>query len=119
MTSCETFDKIVVLSLRDLQLTEVFKYLGRCANLQILFVSGNQIGRDDFTKHLHHVKSVKKLDLSANSLDSLPKEPALFAKMVSLQFLCLDKNNIASVSRIRGLKGAPNLRYLSLQGNPI
>ena len=43
MTSCQSFETILVVSLRDLMLTQVFKYLTRCSNLQILFVSGNRI----------------------------------------------------------------------------
>ena len=43
MTSCASFEAILVLSLRDLQLTTAFKYLTKCVNLQILFLSGNKI----------------------------------------------------------------------------
>ena len=47
MTSCPTFESILVLSLRDLQLNTVFRNLTRCTNIQILFLSGNKIEPND------------------------------------------------------------------------
>ena len=119
MTSCSSFENIKVLSLRDLQLTTVFAYISKCVNLQILFLSGNRISTVDIKKHMCKLKSVRKLDLSLNNLVDLPHEPSYFEKMESLEFLVLNDNNISSAENLVGLRGAPNLHYLSLTDNPI
>lgn len=119
MTSCDSFDKIVVLSLRDLQLTTVFKHLTRCVNVQILYLSGNRIEDTDIGKNMYKLASVKKLDLAANGLAELPRDKEFFAKMVSLEFLSLESNDFSTVQSIKALRGSPNLHYLSLVGNPI
>ena len=76
MTSCASFDSILVLSLRELQLNTVFKYIAtKCVNLQILFLSGNNIQLADIQKHMYKLQNVRKLDLSMNMLTELPKEP--------------------------------------------
>lgn len=84
MTSCDSFDSILVLSLRELMLTKVFKHLVRCTNLQILFLAGNRIQPSDILSHMHKLKTVQKLDLSNNEVYDLPTEPAFFASMKAL-----------------------------------
>ena len=68
---------------------------------------------------MHKLKTVRKLDLSYNELDRMPRDQDYFAKMESLEFLVLSQNNIATVEAISSLKSAPNLKYLALEDNPI
>ena len=81
MTSCPDYQSILVLSLRDLQLTVVFKHLTRLVNLQILFLSGNKIMNSDIERYLHKLRSLRKLDLSQNELTCLPREGGYFSRM--------------------------------------
>ena len=54
MTSCKKYEQIRVLSLRDLQLTSVFKHIWhRCHNLQLLFLGGNNITSKDIGGFMH------------------------------------------------------------------
>ena len=92
MTSCQSFDSILVLSLRDLQLNTVFRYLTKCTNLKILFLSGNFIQMLDIEKHMHKLKTVRKLDLSFNELTELPSDPRSFSHMECLEFFALGGN---------------------------
>lgn len=119
MTSCDSFESILVLSLRDLQLHTVFKYIAHCNNLQILFLSGNSIQMLDIEKHMKKLHSVRKLDLSRNELSELPREPNYFRQMQSLEFLVLESNQFLKIDVLRGLKGAKNLKYLNLDNNPL
>ena len=72
MTQCPTYESILVLSLRELNLTSVFKYLTRCTNLQVLFLSRNKLQSQDISKHMCKLSTVRKLDLSGNNLSELP-----------------------------------------------
>ena len=119
MTSCPDYQSILVLSLRDLQLTSVFKHLTRLVNLQILFLSGNRIMNSDIERYLNRLKSLRKLDLSQNALTCLPREDGYFSRMSQLEFLVFSDNQVEYVEQIKGLSEAPALTYLSLEGNPI
>ena len=75
MTSCTQYDQIRVLSLRDLQLTAVFKHIWRrCENLQLLFLGGNHITSRDITENMHKMPQLVKIDLSSNNLKYFPKD---------------------------------------------
>ena len=68
---------------------------------------------------MHKLKTLRKLDLSYNELHDLPSEPAFFGQMKALEFLALDGNAIQAPHAITGLRHAKQLKYLSLQDNPI
>ena len=119
MTSCESFESILVLSLRDLQLHTVFKHVAKCSNLQILFLSGNSIQTLDLERNMKKLQSVRKLDLSQNNLSELPQDPNYFKRMQGLEFLALESNKFLQIDKLRGLRGASNLKYLTLEHNPI
>ena len=73
----------------------------------------------DIEKDMHKLKTVRKLDLSFNELTELPRDPKFFSNMEDLEFLALGGNQIPTIDKLRGLKGAKKLRYLDLVDNPI
>lgn len=68
---------------------------------------------------MYKLPKLRKLDLSNNELHGLPIEPAFFGHMPALEFFTLDNNAILTTEAISGLAYAKNLKYLSIQNNPI
>ena len=93
-------------------------HLTRCANLKILFLSGNRIQWKDL-QNLNKLKTLVKLDLTGNDLQQMPGTEGYYGDMKDLEMLVLDKNRIQRFKQIEGLTKLPSLKHLSLEGNPV
>lgn len=117
LTECETLSDIRVISLRNQQLTGCIKTLSRCENLTIAYLQGNFLQEKDLM-YLQGLTSLKKIDLSDNSITNLP--PAkVFAGLSQLKFLYLHNNNISNWSDIQSLVALPQIMHLTLFSNPV
>lgn len=68
--------------------------------------------------YLQGLTSLKKIDLSDNSITNLP--PAkVFAGLSQLKFLYLHNNNISNWSDIQSLVSLPQIMHLTLFSNPV
>jgi Leucine-rich repeat (LRR) protein len=105
LTECDSLQEIRVISLRNQQLTGCLKTLAKCENLTIAYLQGNFIQEKDLM-HLQSFSNLKKIDLSDNSITSLP--PAkVFTGLSQLKFLYLHNNNISNWSDLQALVGIP------------
>ena len=68
LTDCDNLEEIRVISLRNKQLTSCLKYLHRCENLVIAYLSHNIINLKDLS-YLQSFQNLKKIDLSHNSIE--------------------------------------------------
>lgn len=94
LTECDKLSEIRVISLRDQHLTGCLKTISRCENLTIAYLQGNFLQERDLM-YLQSFSQLKKLDLSDNSITTLP--PAkVFAGLTQLKFLYLHSNNISN-----------------------
>ena len=84
-----------------------------------MFLDHNRVAAQDIRSHMYKLKTLKKLDLSHNEVHDFPSEPAFFGQMKALEFLALDGNAVQVPNAIIGLRHAKQLKYLSLQDNPI
>jgi len=75
LTECESLTEIRVISLRNQGLTGCIKTLSRCENLTIAYLQGNFLQEKDLM-YLQGLTSLKKLDLSDNSITNLPPAKA-------------------------------------------
>lgn len=117
LTECETLQEIRVISLRNQQLTGCLKTLSKCENLTIAYLQGNFLQEKDLM-FLQSFGNLKKIDLSDNSITSLP--PAkVFAGLTQLKFLYLHNNNISNWSDIQSLTSLPTIMHLTLFSNPV
>ena len=66
---------------------------------------------------LPEIGTLEELDLQDNQLESLPKD--CFKNFPKLTVLRLSHNKIKSIADLQGLKGCPQLRILTLDGNPV
>ena len=81
------FEKLTVISIENQGVERLFEFLKPCKRLQALFVTGNKIITRDL-KYLHHIKSLRKLDLSHNGIHFLP-EREMMTDLIKLEFLFL------------------------------
>lgn len=101
MSDCNSLDEIEVLSFKHVEdgrpenekKKNVLKVVSRCMNIQIMYLQNNEMNVRDLS-YLQTFENLKKIDLSNNSLESLP--PAtVFQGLISLQFLYLHNNNLS------------------------
>jgi Leucine-rich repeat (LRR) protein len=105
LTECDTLAEIRVISLRNQQLTGCLKTLAKCENLTVAYLQGNFLQERDLM-HLSSFPNLKKIDLSDNSMTSLPPAKT-FAELTSLKFLYLHNNNISNWNDLQSLVALP------------
>ena len=81
------------------------KTLANCENLTITYLQGNFLQERDLM-FLQSFRNLKKIDLSDNSIVSLPPIK-VFEGLSQLKFLYLHNNNISNWSHIQSLIGLP------------
>lgn len=67
---------------------------------------------------LQNFQNLKKIDLSDNSISTLPP-PKIFSGLKSLKFLYLHNNNISNWNDIQSLTGLTEIMHLTLFSNPV
>eukprot|EP00347_Sterkiella_histriomuscorum_P006457 403352701 len=117
LTDCDTLDEIRVISLRNKDLNTCLRVLANCENLTIAYLQGNSINLQDLM-YMQMLKSLKKIDLSHNSISALPG-PAVFQGLVNLKFLYLHDNRISNWGDVETLTSLPSIMHLSLFSNPV
>ena len=81
------FTKLTVIVIERKGIERIFEYLRPCKRLLALYVTGNKIITRDL-KYLHHISSIRKLDLSHNGIHFLP-EVEQMQTLTRLEFLLL------------------------------
>ena len=66
------FLRLTVIAIECKGIERIFEYLKPCKKLLALYVTGNKIITRDL-KYLHHISSLRKLDLSHNGIHFLPE----------------------------------------------
>ena len=84
------FTKLTVISIEKKGIERIFEFLKPCKRLQALFVTGNRIITRDL-KYLHHITTLRKLDLSYNGIHFLPEREEMI-RLIKLEFLFLHQN---------------------------
>jgi Leucine-rich repeat (LRR) protein len=117
LTECDSLSEIRVISLRNQQLTGCLKILSKCENLEIAYLQGNFLQEKDLL-YLQTFQNLKKIDLSDNSLISLPPGNVLQG-LTHLKFLYLHNNNIQNWTDVQSLTQLPSIMHITLFGNPV
>lgn len=88
-----------------MQQTNILRVVSKCPNLSILYLQGNLLSVKDLS-YLQSFENLKKVDLSNNSLDSLPPA-SVFAGMKNLHFLYLHNNYVSKWQDLQALVALP------------
>ena len=83
----------------------------------ILILSGNMLSRLDGLSRCG--SRLRKLDLSRNGIDVLPKSPSFWRSFSSLQVLLLHQNKLDSIHALQQLSILPALEILTCFGNAV
>ena len=110
------FTKLTVISIERKGIERIFEYLRPCKRLLALYVTGNRIITRDL-KHLHHISSLRKLDLSYNGIHFLP-EVEQMKSLINLEYLLLHENQLVGWRQLENVTCLLKLRHLTLHGNP-
>jgi Leucine-rich repeat (LRR) protein len=114
-TDCKRLSEVQVIALRERNLAQGLDVLSSCPQLQIAYLQSNR-----FTDLVHLSKMTKlvKLNLSNNSITSLPSKEIL-SGLKSLRILFLDNNQMQKWKNLENLTGISSLYHLTLLNNPV
>ena len=101
-----------ILYLNRLRLTKVPAAVSKLPNLKKLFLGENEL---ESCEGLSSLDNIKVLDLSYNNVSDISSLKDLH----NIESLRLAKNNLKSADAIKPLMSLPNLKELSLHGNPL
>ncbi len=102
-------ERIQVLNLQNLQLTEIPEFVFKCKNLERLFLEDNYI--EDVPEIISELKELTFLSLGNNRMHKLPRSLRKFTK---LRGLLLDANPLDAMDPIPNLRHLKYLEFISM-----